>query len=198
MLLHRRWCHGLWCRGLCLTHGGLWKIHTAHRLHFASKWYHVFLCQDTLSLRISVYGFRMHLWGPRKRFLLQIPVLAWRKCWCLWCHFWDSKALHSHSRLEREQNAYFPVSFSSLQLHEFQGGEEEEERQVGGRMGRWPTFIYLTLLSIYFNWFFVVQCIKVGQIEGLFIFRLEHSIICSQLLTGVSRSFSFVKQIKNW
>lgn len=67
---------------------------------------------------------------------------------------------------------YFPVPFSSSQLHEFQGREEEKEResQENGPL----THLYL-LASILIV--FVVEFTEVGQVEGLFTFRLDYSVI---------------------
>lgn len=84
----------------------------------------MFLCQDTLSLRISQNGFRMHLLGARKRCLLQNSSVSLKKMGMLvsLMSFWDRNAFHSHSRLGRD--------------HEFQGKEDEEKRRkVRGRMG---------------------------------------------------------------
>lgn len=56
---------------------------------------------------------------------------------------------------------YFPVPFSSLQLHEFQHRGEEEEK--GGHERNGP-LTHLSLFSIYFNCF-PVKFSEVGKVE---------------------------------
>ena len=68
----------------------------------------MFLCQDTLSLRISVCGFRMHFFlGAGKRCLLQNSSISLKKMGMLvsLVSFGDHNAFHSHSRLGRDEGA---------------------------------------------------------------------------------------------
>lgn len=57
---------------------------------------------------------------------------------------------------------YFPIPFSSLQLHEFQRRVEEEETEGQGN----GPLTHLSLFSIYFNCFLVVEFSEIGTVEG--------------------------------